>query len=56
MAVKQAWMIEYYKSKGMEKVAEKVQKGKEVVANLDFLPDLLKGIGSILLRMNGILI
>lgn len=47
VAVKQAWMSEYYKSKGIEKFAEKAQKGKDVVANLEFLPDWLKGIATI---------
>lgn len=47
VAVKQAWISEYYKSKDMEKVAKKARKGKDVIAKLEFLPDWLKGIASI---------
>lgn len=45
-AVRQAWMSAYYKNKGMSIIAKRAEKGKEVVANLEFLPDWVKGLAS----------
>lgn len=45
-AVKEKWMEAYYKNKGISSIAEKVEKGKEIFAKLDVMPDFIKGIAS----------
>lgn len=45
-AVKNAWLSEYSKVKGMEKVAQKISAGKEITSKLDFLPEWVRGIAS----------
>lgn len=46
LIVKQAWMREYYKYKGVSNVAEIIQKGKEKASDLKFLPEWLTGVVS----------
>ena len=44
IAVKQTWIVELNKGKKYDKAANKIFKGKEKIAKLDFLPDWLKGV------------
>ncbi len=45
-AVKQAWLDIYCKNKGVDKIAGKAQRIKEIATKLDFLPELIKGLAS----------
>lgn len=44
MAVKQAWISEYNKGKKYNDVTNKLWRGKEKLAKIEFLPDWLKGV------------
>jgi len=45
-AIKNAWLSEYAKAKGMEHIAQKIGAGREIASKLDFLPEWIKGIAS----------
>lgn len=46
LAVRQAWMETYCKDKGISNVTEKIQKGKELLSELNFLPEWVTGVAS----------
>jgi len=45
-SVREKWLEGYYKSKNISNIAEKIQKGKEIVAKVEGLPDIIKGVAA----------
>lgn len=43
---KAKWMEAYYKSKGINNIAERLQKGKDIFAKVEVMPDFVKGMAS----------
>ncbi len=45
-SVREKWLEGYYESKNIGNVAEKLQKGKEIIAKVEGLPDIIKGVAA----------
>ena len=45
-AIKAAWMSEYCKEKGIDSITNKIDSAKEIVKNLEFLPEWFRKIAS----------
>lgn len=45
-SVREKWLEAYYESKNISNVAEKIQKGKEIIAKVEGLPDIIKGVAA----------
>lgn len=43
---KAKWIEAYYKSKGINNIAERLQKGKDIFAKVEVMPDFVKGMAS----------
>ena len=45
-SIKNAWVEEYIKLKGLGEMAEKISKGKKLLSKMHFLPESIRGIGT----------
>ena len=45
-AIKNSWIDEYCKAKGISEFTDKINEGKKFIAKLDFLPEWIKGVAS----------
>ena len=43
-AIRLKWVEEYCKNKGIEKITKKLDQGKKLLAEIDFLPEWLQGL------------
>lgn len=46
LSIKQAWMGEYCKIQGTKEISQKINTGKKIVSELQFLPEWIRGIAS----------
>ena len=45
-AVREKWLEAYYENKNIRNVAEKIQKGKDIISKVEGLPDIIKGVAA----------